>query len=255
MEIYSSISPWVKICQGVARCGELPVERTCAVDFTCGNMASKKKKRKLSRAELKKIPSRKGKSSAEKRGKGAGSRKKFTLPAKWREQHDEKNGKMQLKFVSPGKTVYRAEKSVAKTLTATNLESCFHEALASSEETEDSEDTEYLPDIKDSPPDEPGCSGKKRKWSNKEENNSPSQAARKKAKLEVEHRLFVCETTQLTDFVDKINETSCCSTPDCDGMYRSVDYFLSVFFKASICLLRSSYSLFSVDMHFLTLFL
>ena len=128
---------------------------------------------------------------------------------------------MQLKFVSPGKTVYRAEKSVAKTLTATNLESCFHEALASSEETEDSEDTEYLPDIKDSPPDEPGCSGKKRKWSNKEENNSLSQAARKKAKLEVEHRLFVCETTQLTDFVDKINETSCCSTPDCDGMYRS----------------------------------
>ena len=110
MEIYSSISPWVKICQGVARCGELPVQRTCAVDLTCGNMASKKKKRKLLRAELKKIASRKGKSSAEKRDKGACSRKKFTLPAKWREQHDEKNGKMQLKFVSPGKTVYRTEK-------------------------------------------------------------------------------------------------------------------------------------------------
>ena len=108
MEIYSSISQWVKICQGVARCGELPVQRTCAVDLTCGNMASKKK-RKLLRAELKKITSRKGKSSAEKRDKGAGSRKKFTLPAKWREQHDEKNGKMQLKFVSPGKTVYRTE--------------------------------------------------------------------------------------------------------------------------------------------------
>ena len=61
---------------------------------------------------------------------------------------------MQLKFVSPGKTVYRTEKSVAKTLTARNLESCFHEALASSEETEDSEDLEYLPDIEDSPPDE-----------------------------------------------------------------------------------------------------
>lgn len=118
MEIYSSISPWVKICQGVARCGELPVERTCAVYFTCGNMASKKKKRKLSRAEWKKIAGRKGKSSAKKRGKGAG----FTLPAKWREQHDEKNGKMQLKFVSPGKTIYRTEKCVAKTLTARNLE-------------------------------------------------------------------------------------------------------------------------------------
>ena len=93
--------------------------RKCA----CGNMASKKKKTKLSRAELKKIASKKGKSSAAKRGKGAGSRKKFTLPAKWREQHDEKNGKIQLNFVSPGKTVYRTEKSVAKTLTARKLES------------------------------------------------------------------------------------------------------------------------------------
>ena len=34
----------------------------------------------------------------------------------------KKNGKMQLKFVSPGKTVYRTEKCVAKTLTARNLE-------------------------------------------------------------------------------------------------------------------------------------
>ena len=127
--------------------------------------------------------------------------------------------------------------------------------MASSEETEDSEDTEYLPDIKDSPPGEPGCSGKKRKWSNKKENNSPSQAAGKKAKLDIKCHLFVCETTQLTDFVDKINETSCCSTPDCDGMYQSVDYFLSVFFNAGICLLRSSYSLLSVDTHASTLFL
>ena len=220
--------------------------RKCA----CGNMASKKKKTKLSRAELKKIASKKGKSSAAKRGKGAGSRKKFTLPAKWREQHDEKNGKIQLNFVSPGKTVYRTEKSVAKTLTARNLESCFHEALASSEDTEDSEDTEYLPDIEDSPPDEPGCSGKKRKWSNKEESNSPSQAAGKKEKLDVERRLFVCETTQLTDFVEKINETSCCSTPDCDGIIDPL-----IFFKAGICLLRSTCSLLSVDMHVSTLFL
>ena len=205
--------------------------RKCA----CGNMASKKKKTKLSRAELKKIASKKGKSSAAKRGKGAGSRKKFTLPAKWREQHDEKNGKIQLNFVSPGKTVYRTEKSVAKTLTARKLGSCFHEALASSEDTEDSEDTEYLPDIEDSPPDEPGCSGK-RKWSNKEESNSPSQAAGKKEKLDVERRLFVCETTQLTDFVEKINETSCCSTTDCDGMYRSVDFFQCRYLFAALYL-------------------
>ena len=136
---------------------------------------------------------------------------------------------MQLKFVSPGKTVYRTEKCVAKTLTARNLE-LFSWGFGF--KWGDWRFRGYgvkLPDIEDSPPDEPGCSGKKRKWSNKEENNSPSQAARKKAKVDVECHLFVCETTQLTDFVNKINETSCCSTPDCNGMYRSADYFLSVF--------------------------
>ena len=129
-------------------------------------MASKKKKRKLSKAELKKIRSEKGKLSVEKQGKGAGLRKSFTLPAKWREEHAEKSGKMQLKFVSPGKTEYKTEKSVAHTLTARNLDACFNASSASSEETEDSEDVEYLPYTADSDElNEPGCSereGKKK---------------------------------------------------------------------------------------------
>ena len=68
------------------------------------------------------------------------------------------------------------------------------------------------------------------------ESNSPWQAAGKKEKLDVERRLFVCETTQLTDFVEKINKTSCCSTPDCDGMYRSVDFFQGRYLFAALYL-------------------
>ena len=74
---------------------------------------------------------------------------------------------MQLKFVSPGKTEYKTEKSVAHTLTARNLDACFNASSASSEETEDSEDVKYLPYTADSDElNEPGCSergGKKKR--------------------------------------------------------------------------------------------
>ena len=57
-------------------------------------MASgKKKKKKIGKVTLKKIASLKGKKSAEKRGKEAGSRKSFSLPAKWSEEHTETDGK------------------------------------------------------------------------------------------------------------------------------------------------------------------
>ena len=72
-----------------------------------------KKKKKVSKPKLKKIVSLKGKKSAEKQGKGAGSRKRFSLPAKWSEEHTKTDGKTRLKFVSPGKSEYRAEKAVA----------------------------------------------------------------------------------------------------------------------------------------------
>ena len=173
--------------------------------------------------------------SVKKQGKGAESRKKFTLPAKWREEHAEKDGKMQLKFVSPGKSVYNTEKSVARTLTARNLDACFNASSASRDETEDSEDVEYLPDVPDL--DEPGCSEpefKKRKMS-KEENIGPSQADARVAKVDTERRLFVCETTQLTDFVDNINETSRCSTPDCNGTYLMLLSDLIYFYQFCVC--------------------
>lgn len=57
-------------------------------------MASgKKKKKKIGKVTLKKIASPKGKESAEKRGKGAGSRESFSLPAKWLQEHTKTDGK------------------------------------------------------------------------------------------------------------------------------------------------------------------
>lgn len=114
-------------------------------------VSGKRKKRKPLKAEFKQIAIQKGKKSPEKQGKGAGRRKSFTLPAKWREEHSNRGSKTQLKFVSPGKTVYKTEKSVAETLVARNLEACFNASSASSKESQHSE---YEPDF-----DEPGCSG------------------------------------------------------------------------------------------------
>lgn len=176
---------------------------------------SSKKKKKLSKGKLKRIASKWGKTSAEKQGKGAGSRKKFSLPAKWKEDHTEKDGKMHLKFVSPGKTEYASENSVAKTLTARNLEACFNASSASSEDT-GSEQSEYLPDIDQ---EETGCSTDicTKNQKRKNEDEPLSQPPAKKSKLDIERRLFVGESTQIMDFVEQVNETCCCSTPDCTG--------------------------------------
>ena len=38
-----------------------------------------------------------------------------------------------------------------------------------------------------------------------------------KSCLEIERRLFVCESTQLMNMVEQINATSQCSTPECNG--------------------------------------
>ena len=100
-------------------------------------MASgKNKNKKIGKVKLKKIASLKGKKSPEKWGKGAGSRKSFSLPAKWSEEHTETDGKTRLKFVSPRKSEYSSEKAVAHTLAARNLEACFNASSASSEHSE-----------------------------------------------------------------------------------------------------------------------
>ena len=37
---------------------------------------------------------------------------------------------------------------------------------------------------------------------------------------EMEHRLFVCESTQLMEMVQQINETSKCGTANCNGKIK-----------------------------------
>ena len=38
--------------------------------------------------------------------------------------------------------------------------------------------------------------------------------------LQVEQQLCVCESSQIIRLVEDINKTSCCSTPDCNGMFH-----------------------------------
>ena len=173
----------------------------------------KKKKKKIGKVKLKKIVSLKGKTSAEKRGKGAGSRKSFSLPAKWSEEHTESDRKTRLKFVSPGKSEYSSEKAVAQTLAARNLEACFNAYSASSEHSE-SEGSEFFPDMELSDNEKAGSSKSSKAES---EEDSSAEPPPKKCKMDIELRFFVSESTQLFDFVEQVNRTCCCSIPDCRG--------------------------------------
>ena len=153
---------------------------------------SKKKKnnnnkKKVSKAGLKRIASQKGTKKVEKQGRGAGSRKRFTLPAKWSEKDTEEDGKTRVKFFSPGKTEYKTVKSVAETLGARGLEACFNVCFASSEDKA-SEGSEYIPDMSDV--EEPGCSttSTSRKVEREAEGYT-SQSVAKKMKKDVERRL------------------------------------------------------------------
>ena len=70
------------------------------------------------------------------RGKGVGSRKDFTLPAKWKTVDGERGG---VEFVSPGKTVYKTQKSVKDVLQKRKLSTCLRNTY-SSESSEDNLD-------------------------------------------------------------------------------------------------------------------
>ena len=50
-------------------------------------------KKKVPKAEFKRIASQKVNKSVENQGRGAGSRRSFTLPTKWSEKHTEEDGK------------------------------------------------------------------------------------------------------------------------------------------------------------------
>ena len=50
-----------------------------------------------------------------------------------------------------------------------------------------------------------------------EENTKCKQLELDGLEVELERRLFVCESTQLMDMVEQINASSKCSTPECSG--------------------------------------
>lgn len=166
-------------------------------------MAPPKKKKRLSKADWKKLRKQRGAKSAEVRGLGAGSRKKFTLPAKWRQLVFTNGGRKRVEFESPGKTIYKTQKEVEKTLVKRNMKECLDDRSSTEESIPQDESSEWECEPAD---DEKGVQKlSKTLTSDDTETNS------------LERRFFVCESTQLMDLVHQVNKTSQCSTKDCNG--------------------------------------
>ena len=110
-------------------------------------MAPPRKKKRLSKADWKSIRKARGEKSAATRGVGAGSRKKFTLPAKWKETSYKSGGREQAQFESPSKSVYKSQKEVERVLVSRNLKDCLNKSCATSEELsqDESAGSEYIP--------------------------------------------------------------------------------------------------------------
>ena len=175
---------------------------------------SKPKKRKLSQREKKKLMSEKGKKSAESRGKGVLSRQDFVLPAKWESEVRQGESREIVEYYSPGKTKYRTQSDVKKVLQQRGMALCLDESdsLPPQPPSSESDASAYDPDEDQDHEGEidssviPSTSKSLDRKSTKKSNQ-----------LEVEQRLFVCETTQVCKFVDDINKTSRCSTEECNG--------------------------------------
>lgn len=134
--------------------------------------------------------SEKGKKSGKARGTGTLSRQNFTTPAQWETNIRTGDTRELVDYYSPGKTKYRTQKAVEEQLSSRNMELCFDEAEGTSQQVSEDDSDEYCPSDE--------C-------------------------VKVEQRLFVCESTQVTKFVDEINKTSRCSTKECDGMYFTIN--------------------------------
>ena len=115
------------------------------IDFTNQNSVWWEEEAFESRIEANSV--RKKKKISIEKGKRSWLEKKFYFSCKMEEHSVEHDGKVKLKFVSPGKTEYNNEKSVSGTLCARDLEACFNASLASSEDV--SESSEYRPNPDD----------------------------------------------------------------------------------------------------------
>ena len=175
-------------------------------------MASRPKKRKLSKKEKKAIMSEKGKKSAESRGKGVLSWEEFALPVKW--EHDIRQSETReiADYYSPGKRKYCTQAEVKKVLCQRGMKLCFDESDSLSEDKISNESDAY------DPKEEIDC----------EPSTSQITETKKCKQLKEEQRLFVCESTQLCKFVDDINKTSRCSTAEGNGKHMFLYFFFSV---------------------------
>lgn len=122
----------------------------------------------------------------------------------WQQQSSdrERGTRKRVSFLSPGKTKYWSQNSIAKELVSRNLTDCFHDKSASSTDgNTDGDDSEFCPsaeeDLKSTKP--------------------SGERVLEGLEVELERRLFVCESTQLMDMVEQINGSSKCLTPECSG--------------------------------------
>ena len=165
-------------------------------------MAPLRKKKKLSKKAKKKLMEERSKKAMEKRGLGISGRRKFALAANWREEEYKSGDQTRVRFISPGKTKYKTQKSAGEALVKRNLSNCFREKSTTSEDGNTEDYSDYIGD---------SCNEKEKK-------NLPCGSEQSETKgVEVERRLFVCESTQLMDLIHQINSSSKCSTPDCNG--------------------------------------
>lgn len=136
----------------------------------------------------------KGKKGAAKRGLGLGGRMDFELPANWRTEEVPATSKTSLHVISPGGKRHRSQRSAKAAIKEKGMKLCFNES------SEDSGSQDSQSEFEGSP----------RKIS-----------TGVKCGQQIEHRLFVCESSQFEKLIDDINKTSRCSTQDCNGKFFS----------------------------------
>lgn len=166
---------------------------TALVTYNCMNsiklIMPPKKRRKLNKRELFNQLKEKGKRGSVARGKGVGSQQEFVLPANWKEELvEDSSGHQKLNYRSPGKSLYRPQKSVKEEFLNRNLKYCLNNPPYT-----ESTDSDF--DIENK---------------TKVQNSSV-------VSVDVEPRLFVCQSSQIVDFVEQINITSKCAIPNCEG--------------------------------------
>lgn len=163
-----------------------------------GVMPPKKKKR-LSKSQKKELFKKLSSKGNEVRGSGVGGRRDFELPALWQTQHvGTSDGKVREEYLSPGKTLYKTQKSVVDTFATRDRKGCLQSYRDSTTDDDEAKDPDY----------------------------SDGESAAKKvlqfeskpmSGIEMEERMFISQTPQIMDFVDQVNETSQCTTPGCKG--------------------------------------